>query len=74
MDFSANLLAASACAWKAAVPVDAVASWLIKVTTRFMTLQKQNTGSWTDFWAKGLVGQQENVNAYSQRKTANPEM
>lgn len=45
MYFSAALLASSACACKAAVLAVAVASWLIKVTTRFITLQKQNPDS-----------------------------
>lgn len=38
MYFLAALSEASACAWKAAVLAEAAASWLIKVTTRFITL------------------------------------
>lgn len=40
MYFSAVWLAFSACAWRAAVVPDADASWLIRVISRFITLQK----------------------------------
>lgn len=43
--FLTSWLALSACAWRATVEPDTDASWLIKVTTRFITLRIDNNNS-----------------------------
>lgn len=71
MYFSAVWLAFSACAWRAAVVPDADASWLIRVISRFITLQKHTK-------VRGKPGSKSRccirAQTHSHRKTAKPEM